>query len=134
MAKAQCNTVRLKLLKIGAQIRITVSASEAFFLSPFRDTGNLFLSSTVRDFNEFHRPDHVSGRVETSHMVGAVAIEVDKELAFTQVANKTIGEGGFEFFIFSHPLLPDELAVLHDQCPRGTNLIIGVHTRVYTPA
>jgi hypothetical protein len=56
-------------------------------------------------------------------MVGAVAIKVDKELAFTQVADKTIEEGGVEFFIFSHPLLPDELAILRDKCPRGTKLI-----------
>src|SRR5689334_15204378 len=91
---------------------------------------NRFLSSTVRDSHEFHWPDHVSGHVEISHMVSAVAIKVEKELTFAEIADKTIQKAGFEFFIFSHPLLPDELAVLDDKDPRSTKLIIGVRADI----
>jgi hypothetical protein len=39
---------------------------------------------------------------------------VHQELAFAEVANEAIAKGPLDFFIFGHPLLADELSVLHE--------------------
>ncbi len=78
----------------------------------------------VSDSHKSHWPDHVRGHVETGDAVALVAIKVQHELAFTEVADEAIGEGGLEFLIFIHPLLADELAVMHDNGPRRLQLFI----------
>jgi hypothetical protein len=90
----------------------------------------LLRGAAVSGSDEYHRPDHVGGHIETGHPAAAVAIKVHQELAFAEVGCETIGEGWLDFLIFSHPLPPHELAVLHDKCPGGAQFIIGVRARV----
>jgi hypothetical protein len=90
----------------------------------------LLRGAAVSGSDEYHRPDHVGGHIETGHPAAAVAIKVHQELAFAEVGCEAIGEGWLDFLIFSHPLPPHELAVLHDKCPGGAQFIIGVRARV----
>jgi hypothetical protein len=78
------------------------------------------------DFGESHRPDHVGGDVETGYPTAGVAIKVHQELALTQVANIAMGKSRFQFLIFSHPVLPDELAIVRDKCPCGAQFVIRI--------
>ena len=90
----------------------------------FSRTASYLLLCMVGDFREPHGTNHVSGRVKTGDSAACVAVEMHYELALTDVANESVGEGRLNFRVFVHPLLANKLAVFYNQRPGCAQFVV----------
>src|SRR5215469_2606046 len=92
------------------------------------------IPNAVFQLRKRHWSNHVSGCVEAGYPTRCITIEMQQELAFTQVADESVRKGGLQFLVFRHPLLTNELAVANSQFPDGLEFIVFVAAHVFIQA